>query len=153
MLWSYWVLAGLVLLIFELLITVLVFAPMAIGALLVALAAALGVDSLETQLVVFSVGSTVLVLTARKYVRPLIYNKAVPKMTSDVDGRVGSIAVVLQPTDDVQGQVSLENIEWSARSESGARLPVGARVRVVDIDGNKVIVTLLTNATEERQTQ
>ncbi len=141
MTWSIWVIAGLALLIAELLTGTLFFGPVSVGALVTALAAGLGLERLELQLVVFSLGSTVLVLVSRKFLRPLIVRTS-DNVQTNVDALAGKVAVISEPIDatHVLGRATLDGMDWSVRSHDGRAIPAGVRVVVVSVDGAKLIV-------------
>lgn len=40
-----------------------------------------------------------------------------------------------------KGRVTLEGTDWAARSEDGSKIPEGTPVKVVRIDGAKLIVS------------
>lgn len=93
------------------------------------------------QAVVFLVVSAGLLLL----LRPMVRKHFTPKLTkTNVDSVIGTTGVV---TVEIQnnaaaGQVKLGAMEWSARSTSGAVIPVGTLIRVDKIEGVKVFVSL-----------
>ena len=95
----------------------------AVGALAALIAASLGAFAL-VQVIVFLVVSFVTLLL----VRPLA---------------IGREAVVTQAIDNLkgEGQVNVSGAVWTARSQEEAPIPAGARVRVLRIEGVKVIVS------------
>ena len=67
-----------------------------------------------------------------------------PKVTAtNIDSVIGSVGLVTTAIDNVTatGQVKLGAMEWTARSTSGAPIPLGTRVKVDRIEGVKVFVT------------
>src|SRR5262245_51594597 len=67
-----WVIAGVVLLVAELAHTVFIMCWLAAGAFVVAVAAGLGLGSLEGQLILFGAVSVALVLASRTVLKPLL---------------------------------------------------------------------------------
>jgi membrane protein implicated in regulation of membrane protease activity len=109
------------------------------GALVGMLAAMLGLP-LPVQLVLFFVVSLVLVFFTRP-VAVRYFNK--DRVRTNAESLVGKQAIVVSEIDNLQaiGQVSVAGQEWSARSwEENGKFPVGAVVRVVSINGVKLIV-------------
>ena len=61
---------------------------------------------------------------------------------TNVDALLGEVASVVKRIDNDrgEGQVMLDGMEWTARSLDDQPIPAGARVRVVSIEGVKLIV-------------
>ena len=61
---------------------------------------------------------------------------------------VGRIAAVIQPIDTVQGtgRVRLDGVDWIAISQTGAPIPNHTSVRVIAVDGSKLIVAPLEDS-------
>lgn len=75
--------------------------------------------------------------------RPLVKKKATPRsVPTNADMAVGRVAVVTQEirNDYAEGRVVLDGQSWSARSYDGRVFLEGERVRVLSIDGVKLIV-------------
>ena len=111
----------------------------AAGSLAALLAALLG-GKLWLQVTAFLVVA-VLSLIA---LRPLFRRFIRPKLTAtNVDSVIGSTGLVTASVDNVTaaGQVKLGAMEWTARSTSGAPIPVGTLVKVDRIEGVKAFVT------------
>lgn len=110
----------------------------AIGALAAALVAYLGAG-ISVQLIVFAVISVVfLVFTA-----PVARKHFMGQLEkTNIEGLVGMIGVVTDTIDNLksEGTVSLNGLEWSARSENGESIEKDCRVSVVSISGVKLIV-------------
>jgi membrane protein implicated in regulation of membrane protease activity len=134
-----WLVAGVALLVAEI-FTLTVFAGMVgVGALVAAIAAALGAP-VALQAGAFVVTSTGLLVFAREPVQRMI-NKG-PTGT-DIDPRAlsGSTAVVVQRVDDDSGQVRLSGELWRARPYAGGGpLEVGSTVSVAAVEGATLLV-------------
>ena len=92
------------------------------------------------QIAVFLVVSGVLLAA----LWPLTKKFINPKVTAtNIDSIIGSVGLVTAAIDNVTatGQVKLGAMEWTARSTSGAPIPLGTRVKVDRIEGVKVFVT------------
>lgn len=110
------------------------------GGALVALIASLCKAPLWLQVVLFAVVSAVLLLA----LRPLAKKYFTPRLTkTNVDAVVGAEGLVTERIDNINavGRVKVGHMEWSARSTSGEKVEVGARIRVDRVEGVKVFVT------------
>jgi len=136
--WLIWLLAGLVLAILEILTPGFVLACFSFGCFVAAIVAALDF-SFSWQLSSFAGTTFVLFISARQLFGKLFDRKKAPVLTN-VDRLIGQTAVTLEEVDDQRGQVKVEGEAWSARSGSGEKLPAGIKVRVLRMDGNKLVV-------------
>ena len=111
----------------------------AVGALAALIAASLGAFAL-VQVVVFLVVSFVTLLLVRPLAQRYINDRKEP---TNADRVIGREAVVTQAIDNLkgEGQVNVSGAVWTARSQEEAPIPAGARVRVLRIEGVKVIVS------------
>jgi membrane protein implicated in regulation of membrane protease activity/transcriptional regulator with XRE-family HTH domain len=110
----------------------------ALGSLAALICTMLG-GGLWLQIAVFIVVSAVTLAL----VRPLAKKYLAPAYSAtNADRVVGQTAVVVQEIDNLngQGQVTVAGQTWTARSEGGAVLAEGTRVRVLRIEGVKVFV-------------
>ena len=111
----------------------------ALGAL-AALLTSLAVDNIWIQFAVFLAVSlaTLLVIRplARRYVAP-------HQVATNADRAVGAEGVVIQAIDNrsAQGQVTVAGSVWTARADPEQPIPEGTAVRVLRIEGVKLIVT------------
>lgn len=114
------------------------FAAGALGAFLVALFG----GHFWLQLIVFAAVSAL----ALALIRPAAARHIRPRRSpTNADRVVDQTALVTQPVDNEAGtgQVSVLGQVWSARSELGVVIPVGAQVKVRRIEGVKVFVETL----------
>lgn len=111
------------------------FAIASIGSLIAAMC---GLDFVW-QLMIFIVGSAVLLIATRPLVRK-IRQKKVPDPTEEYD--IGKTAVVIEDINNETGlgRVKLDGSYWSARSADGGNISEGTVVTVRKIDGSKLIV-------------
>lgn len=110
----------------------------AIGAFIASLCGA----NLLTQVLIF-VGITILALI---FTRPLVKKRLKPKVQStNADRCIGKEAVVTQRIDNLSatGQVNVAGSIWTARSAEDVVIEEGTTVKVVRIEGVKVIVTTI----------
>lgn len=113
--------------------------PFAVGAAVAAVLAFLGVDSIW-QWTAFVAISLAALFALRPLARRLDQNAE----SNGVGSRrlIGRVGVVLEaiPFDD-SGVVRIDREDWRAVGVARAALAEGARVRVVEVEGTKVVVT------------
>lgn len=118
------------------------FAFGAVGAMIVSL---LGGD-LWLQVAVFVVVSGITLALLRplsqKYIKPRI-------QPTNVDALVGSIGVVEETVDAMNGRVKLGDVSWSARVAEGTLAP-GSYVRVEKVQGTKLFVVPAKETVESK---
>lgn len=119
----------------------------AAGALCALIAAGLGAG-LWVQIGVFLVVS----FLTLALIRPLAQRFLTPgHQPTNADRVIGTKAVVKEEIDNMKGQglVSVAGTDWTARAETNDPIPVGASVRVLRIEGVKVIVAPLSDETQK----
>jgi membrane protein implicated in regulation of membrane protease activity len=136
--WLIWLVLGLVLAILEIVTPGFVFICFTFGCFVAAIVAALDF-SFSWQISIFAGITFVTFVSARHIFGKLFGAKKTPTLTN-VERLIGLPAVTLQDVDDQRGQVKVEGETWSARSGSGEKLPVGIKVRILRVDGNKLVV-------------
>lgn len=111
----------------------------AAGAFAAMLLAICGVKSLAVQIPVFIVVSAAALIITRPLVKKFINRKVQP---TNADMAIGKTAIVTVPVnnEDGTGEVKLGGTVWSARSEDGIVIGNGKRVKVLRIEGVKLIV-------------
>lgn len=133
--WWVWVVAGLVLLILEVVTPGLVLLFFGAAALLVGLALGIGLElPAWAALLAFSVLSVVLLLAFRG---PLMRRmRSRPGSAPRIDRLEDETATTLEElSPGGVGRVELRGTTWSARNADAASIPPGARCRVVRVDG------------------
>lgn len=105
-----------------------------------ALIASCFTDSVAVQIIVFAVVSAVALAVIFPFVRKSLKKAHV---STNADRYIGKTAVVTEDISniDAKGQVKVDNQIWSARSDSGEELFAGTRVKVLRIEGVKLIVS------------
>lgn len=133
-----WLVVSAVLIVAEIISLGLTTIWFAIGALAAAFAAFLGAG-ISVQLIAFAVISVVFLVFTAPVARKHFMGQ--PEKTN-IEGLVGMIGVVTDTIDNLksEGTVSLNGLEWSARSENGESIEKDCRVSVVSISGVKLIV-------------
>ncbi len=109
------------------------------GGAFAALIATLSGSGIWLQTVVFVIVSALLLIFTRKLIRRI---KAKEPLKTNTDALIGQNGTVLDLISNINssGSVKVGAMVWSARSENGEDIPVGATVTVKKIDGVKLIV-------------
>ncbi len=147
--WHIWVIAGLVLFIAEIMIPGFLVACFGVGCLAAAVMAAadLGV---KWQLVGFSLGTLVVYFTIRPLFLRHFYRKASPVKTN-VHALVGRVGVVTQALDPHagSGRLKVRGEDWRGVPVDDVVIEAGEEVEVVEVDGTKLLVKLVTQPKED----
>lgn len=108
------------------------------GALISMFVAILG-GSVPVQIVVFLAITTILFFTTRPIARKHLDNNLVK---TNVDELIGRHVIVTAAIDNLKpaGQVMINGVEWTARSENGDSIEEGTEVVITEISGVKAIV-------------
>jgi len=136
--WSFWLIFGLGLLVFEILTPGGFFTVFfGLAAFVVAALAWVGVlDSGAGQWLAFGVLGTALILTLRPLVR-----KRLETNTPKVDQLIGQTAIALETLDmNGRGKVELRGTSWSAVYAGSGSVLKGDRLRVTKVDGLSLVV-------------
>ena len=134
-----WMMAAGVLAVGEVATTGFFLGPVAVAAVLAALAALAG-GGLAVQLLVFILGS----LGSLAFLRPVArrHLRAPASIRTGTAALVGARAVVVERVDADGGQVRIGGEVWSARAfDEDAELDVGRRVEVMKIEGATALVS------------
>ncbi|MBR6045943.1 MAG: NfeD family protein [Ruminococcus sp.] len=135
----FWAVAFVVFLIAEIAtLNALVSVWFAVGAL-AAMFCAIADLSFVWQMAVFVIGSTVVLIATRPFVRK-IQGKTV---ATNYELDVGKQAVVIESINNTlgTGRVRLDGTDWSARSVDDSEIFEGEMVTVKEVDGSKLIVS------------
>ncbi len=138
--WQIWVIAALIMVILEIFTTGFVVFCFAFGAAVAALAAAVGC-SLAWQITIFAVATA----ATFWFVRPLALRFFARKeeYATNAAGIIGRTAVVTEEIGEHGGRVKVDGDDWKAEAqglEAGETLAVGAKVRILSIEG--IILTV-----------
>lgn len=110
------------------------------GGALVAFIVSLFADNLLMEIVLFLVVSLILLY----FTRPVVIKYFNPRrVRTNYEEVIGKDALVTVTIDNLRasGQVTVNGMEWTARSEDGTILEAGTKVTVKDISGVKLIVS------------
>lgn len=112
-----------------------------IGAAVTAICSAVFLkDNLLLQIILFILVSAITLILTRPIVKKL---KSETKVNTNSDRNIGKIAFVTVDIDPEQGigQVRVGNEKWSAKTKDGAVIKAGSNVKVLDIEGVKLVVS------------
>lgn len=137
--WVVWMVAAGLLAVGEILSLSFFLGPIAVAAVLAAIAALLGAGT-AVQLVVFTIASAASLLVLRPVARRHLRTPA--QLRTGTAALIGQRAVVLERVDGDGGSVKLAGEVWSARAfDEDEVIEPGARVQVIQIEGATALVT------------
>jgi membrane protein implicated in regulation of membrane protease activity len=137
--WVAWVIAAGALAVGEMLTTGFFLGPVALGALLAAVAALIGLGT-ALQFAVFAVAAVASLALIRPIARRHLVMPA--HLRTGAAALVGARAVVLERVDIHGGQVKIGGEVWSARAyDDDEVLEAGAQVHVMEIEGATALVS------------
>lgn len=134
-----WLIVGLIMLLAELVSVLLVFVFFAIGALVTALLASVGVlTSIESQLLAFSVISLISLIVLRKQAKTLLNSR---RKHPEYNEFVGETALVIRdiPSGGL-GKIYYRGAEWKAESLLNTVIIAGSKVVIRRTDGIILVV-------------
>jgi len=141
--WAIWLAIGIIFMIIEIVTPGFYFFSFGIGAIVTGLTARI-FPGIPTQLLIFSITTTISFLLMKRFAGFLL--KPTASVASNVDaliGKVGKVTKTILP--DKKGYVKVESEEWSAISSNPEQtIEEGEHVKVLRLEGNKVIVELHT---------
>lgn len=137
--WVIWIVAAGLLAIGEMVSLSFFMGPLAVAAVLAAIAALLGAGT-ALQMVVFIIASISSLVVLRPIARRHLRNPGVTR--TGTAALVGSRAIALEQVDADGGTVKLAGEVWSARTyDEDEVLEAGTRVQVMEIDGATALVS------------
>lgn len=141
--WHIWMIIGIVFIIIEIMDPAFFFISLGIGAILTSLMALLPFveSSIPLQILIFAIFSFIAFLFMRKLGKRVLSNPGEETNVYALIGKIGYITAAIET--DGRGYVKVESEEWVAVSEDGCSISLEARVEILDIDGNKLIVRKL----------
>lgn len=129
----YWLVAMVVLIIVECISLGLTTIWFAAGALVAAIAAALGAN-LVVQGVVFVIVTAILLIFTRPWAMKYLNNRVVKTNADSMVGKTGIVTIDIDNLKE-EGQVQLKGSYWTARSTDDQVIEKGAKVVVKEING------------------
>lgn len=111
----------------------------AAGSLAAMLLEVFGVKNITAQITAFILVSVISLIATRPFVKKVINKKTQP---TNADRNIGATGIVTEEICNLHatGAVSLKGIIWTARSADDSVISAGSSVKVLRIDGVKLIV-------------
>ncbi len=137
-----WIAAAVILLIVEANTATLTTIWFALGAIVAAVLAALGV-AVEWQTMAFILASALFVVLTRPIVKKLKKGKSI----TNKDTLIGNVSYVTESINNIEqtGYIKINGVFWAARSLDNTIISEGTLVKVKAIKGNKLMVVLADN--------
>ena len=136
-----WIIFAVFMLICEVLTTQLVSIWFVLGGIAAAVTC-IFTDDLLIQTLVFVLVSLVALLATRPLVKKVLKNKKEPTNSDRLIGRVAIVTMdIVNQTG--EGQVNVDGKIWSAKSSDGCEIKSGASVKIISIEGVKLVVEIL----------
>lgn len=140
--WFYWLIAGILLILLELMFSGFVLLCFGFSALITSLISLLGFQ-IEIQIFSFILLTIISFVT----IRPFFLKHMKPKegvIETNVYALLGKETIVTSTIfKNNAGSVKIRGEEWTAISENNSEIQVGEKVKILKIDGNKLIVKIL----------
>jgi len=140
--WFYWLVGAVLLVLLELVFSGFVLLCFGFAALATSIVSSLGLG-IELQILSFVLFTIVSFVT----VRPFFLKHMKPKaglVETNVYALIGREAIVVEEINSSKniGRVKIRGEEWGALSQDSSIIPIGSKVNVHEVSGNKVIVQL-----------
>ena len=111
----------------------------AFGSIVAMFLAIFHVKSVSVQIIVFLAVSLVTLIATRPLTKKLLSKK---KQPTNSDRNIGQIAVVTEEIENLKdkGAVKVNGVVWTAKNTADDLIPAGEKVRILRIEGVKLIV-------------
>ena len=137
-LWLLWMILGAILLIGEMLTVGFFLLWFSVGAFLAGIIALLGLSRFW-QLLVFVVVSGVLFAISRKFAEKVTESQPSGIGANRMLGKEGVVLEEINNEKNV-GKVRIDRDEWRADSKDDSVIPEGARIKVIEVKGTRLVV-------------
>ena len=144
--WQIWLIAAGIFFIVEIATVGFLVFWFGIGAL-VAMLSSFFIPDVYIQTIIFLVTSTLLIFLTKPFVNKFMKkDKTIPTNAYSIIGRIG---IVTKEINSVlgTGQVKIGGEVWSAKVKTDETIPVGTEITVIEIDGVKAVVEVISNDT------
>ena len=111
----------------------------AFGSIVAMFLAIFHVKSVSVQIIVFLAVSLVTLIATRPLTKKILSKK---KQPTNADRNIGQIAVVTEEIENLKdkGAVKVNGVVWTAKNTADDLIPAGEKVRILRIEGVKLIV-------------
>jgi len=138
--WVIWVAIGIICVIIEIFTPGFLFFSFGVGAILTGLAALI-IPSITFQILTFAILTLIVFVLSRKFSKKLISTNYEDTNVQALIGKTGKVTQKIPANE--KGYVKIGGEEWVAVSKDSKEIKKDARITVNDIEGNKVIVTVI----------
>ncbi|MDP8201154.1 MAG: NfeD family protein [Candidatus Tenebribacter burtonii] len=138
--WVIWVAIGIICVIIEIFTPGFLFFSFGIGAILTGLAALI-IPSITFQILTFAILTLIVFVLSRKFSKKLISTNYEDTNVKALIGKTGRVTQKIPANE--KGYVKIGGEEWVAVSKDSKEIKKDARITINDIEGNKVIVTVI----------
>jgi membrane protein implicated in regulation of membrane protease activity len=143
--WQIWMIIGIVCIVIEIFDPAFFFLSLGIAAIMTGLLS-FAVKATALQIIIFAVLSFLAFLSMRKLGKKIL---STPGSETNVYALKGKLGIVMKAIPEHgKGYVKIDSEEWSAIAKNNLTIELNARVSVVDVEGNKLIVERLSTETE-----
>lgn len=141
--WQFWIVLGIIFVIIEIFDPAFYFIALGIGAIFTGLLSLFGFveASVALQIILFAIISFVAFLFTRKLGKKILAHTGGETNVNALIGREAFVTQVIPA--DGRGRVKIGGEEWVAVAQDKGEIALGAKVTVLAIDGNKVVVNRL----------
>ena len=134
--WS-WLILGAILLALEIMVSGIFMLWLGLAAMVTGLATLLFSVNVQAQLIIFAITSVITVLIGRKLFAARNNDTDQPYLNQRRGQLIGKTFVVTSSIENGRGKVKIGDTVWTAE---GPDTQIGDRVRVIGVDGNRVLV-------------
>ena len=106
------------------------------------------IDSVFIQTLVFVISSIALLFLTKPFVTKITKKDAVVTNAYQVIGKIGTVVKEINALEGT-GQIKVGSEIWSAITTSAENIPKGTKVKVLEINGVKAVVTSEINTAAE----
>ena len=138
--WIIWVAIGIICIIIEIFTPGFLFLSFGVGAIITGLAA-LVIPSIAFQILTFAIVTLIIFILSRRFRKKLISTDYEDTNVNALVGKTGKVTQKIPANE--KGYVKIGGEEWVAVSKDNKEITKDARVTINDIEGNKVIVTVI----------
>ena len=142
--WYMWLAVALIALILEIFVSGFFIACFSVGALVTALAAALGAG-IDGQLIVFAAATLAVIVFLRPFAIRYLHTSGKGSATNNdaLIGRTGRVVTAID-NENMRGEVKVDGDIFPARSHKDTPIPVAADVKIVALESITLIVEPLS---------
>ncbi len=138
--WVIWIAIGIICIIIEIFTPGFLFLSFGVGAIITGLAAII-IPSLAFQILTFAIVTFIIFMLSRKFSKKLISTNYEETNVKALIGKTGKVTKEIPANE--KGYVKIGGEEWAAVSKDNKKIDKDMLVMVNDIEGNKVIVTVI----------